>query len=85
MLMDKVGWNIVHCQRFVRGFLVRRRFRGMLELARQDKAAVRGFCVYIGNSSDDVMHNLTKQREHDAERKRLDVSHANSNNCSFEK
>ncbi len=65
IMMDTVGWKVVHCQRFVRGWLVRKHFRGMLELSRQDQAAVRGFCVYLTNASQDRFNFLNRQDEHD--------------------
>ena len=65
LMMDKVGWQIVNVQRIARGWLVRRHFRGMLELSRQDGAAVRGFCVYMTNASEDRYNMLHRQDEHD--------------------
>ena len=67
-MLDRLAWNIVHCQRFIRGYLARRKYKGMVELSRQDKAAVRGFCVYIANESDDRLFNIARQQEHDLQR-----------------
>ena len=45
----------------------------MVALAQQDSAAVRGFCVYVSNMTEDFAHNQLKQQEHDAERKQREV------------